>query len=159
MAYVTLEEYKAIYPEEIPEEVFNNLEWDARRIVDNHTTGVDNVRKLRVAFPTAEDDAEAVKRCMCKLIKMLYDIEKAQQLRGAEERPDGTMTSGPVSSVSSGSESISYAESGGTAIDAAVGDISARDKLINRTVRECLSGVWDANGVCLLYMGVYPYVQ
>lgn len=158
MAYVTIEDYKEIYSEEIPEKVFNTLEWEARKIVDNHTTGVDNVRKLRVAFPTAEDDAEAVKRCMCELIKLMYDIEQAQQRRSAGTGPAGAVTSGPVTSVSSGSESISYATSGGTYIDAAVSDISARNRLLNDTVRKNLSGVWDANGVCLLYMGVYPYV-
>lgn len=158
MGYVSFDYFNEIYPGALTEGVFNNLEWEARRIVDTHTTGIDNVRKLRIAFPVAEDDAEAVKRCLCKLIKLIYDIEGAEKARGTT-RPDGTITSGPVSSVSSGSESISYAASGGTAIDAAVSDISARNKLFSQTVRQMLSGVSDANGVCLLYMGVYPYVR
>lgn len=159
MAYVTFENYNGLYPDNATETEFNNLEWEARRIIDAHTTGIDNVRKLRVAFPTDEQDAETVKRCMCKLIKLLHDIETAEKSRGLVKRGDGTVTSGVVSSVSSGAESISYAADGGTALDAAVGNISARNKLLSQTVREMLSGTLDANGVNLLYMGRYPYVR
>ena len=159
MAYVTLEYFNTVCSDALAEEVFNNLEWEARRIVDAHTTGIDNVRKLRNAFPTDEDDAEAVKRCMCRLIKLMNDIAEAEKKRGAVQRCDGTVTTGPVSSVSSGSESISYAAASDTAIDAAVSDISARNRLFSQTVCEYLSGVCDANGVNLLYMGVYPYVR
>ena len=159
MAYVTFEYFNGLYPNAINETDFNNLEWEARRILDAHTAGIDNVRKLRVAFPVDEDDAEAVKRCMCKLIKLMHDIEAAEKNRAIVKREDGTVTSGVVSSVSSGSESINYATDGGTAIDAAVKDISTRNVLYSDTVRTMLSGVADANGVCLLYMGVYPYVR
>lgn len=159
MAYVTFEYFDGLYPSAVPEQEFSNLEWEASRIVDTHTTGIDNVRKLRVAFPLDEYDAEAVKRCICKLIKLLHDIEAAEKSRGLVQRGDGTVISGVVSSVSSGAESISYATNGGTAIDAAVGDISAKNRLLTQTVRQSLSGVCDANGVCLLYMGVYPYVH
>lgn len=158
MAYVTLDYFNGLYPDAGNIENFADLEWEASRIVDTHTTGIDNVRKLRVAFPRDEYDAEAVKRCICKLIKLLHDIEVAEKSRGLVQREDGTVTSGVVSSVSSGAESISYATSGGTAIDAAVGDISARNKLLSQTVRQMLSGVSDANGVNLLYMGRYPCV-
>lgn len=159
MAYVTFVYFNGLYPDNVTEAEFSSLEWAARRIVDAHTTGIDNVRKLRTAFPVDEDDAEAVKRCMCRLIKLLHDIEAAEKSRGLVQREDGTVTSGVVSSVSSGAESISYAASGGTAIDAAVGDISTRNRLLSQTVRQMLSGVADANGVNLLYMGRYPYVR
>lgn len=157
MAYVDFDFFKDIY-KDVPEENFKNLEWEARRIIDACTTGIDNVKKLAVAYPIDLDDAETVKRCMCKLIKLIYDINTAEASRGAVQREDGTVVSGVVSSVSSGSESISYATSGGTAIDAAVGDIAARRSLMLHTVKEYLTGVTDANGVNLLYMGVYPYV-
>lgn len=143
MGYVEYEFFHKLH-NDISEEEFTTLEYDARRILNAHTTGVDNVQKLRIAFPTNEEDAEAVKRCMSKLIKLMHDINSIED-------------TGVVSSVSSGSESISYATSG-TAIGAAVADLNARNKLFNATVREYLSGVSDANGVCLLYMGVYPYV-
>ncbi len=158
MAYVSFDFFTGLYGETVTETAFKNHEWEARRILDAHTTGIDNVRKLRVAFPVDEDDAEMVRRCMCRLIKLMLDIEAAEKSRGAAQRPDGSYASGPVSSVSSGTESISYASSGGTSIDAAVSDISARNALYSKTVRQYLSGVTDANGVNLLYMGVYPCV-
>ena len=144
MGYVEYDYFRKLH-KDISEDEFTALEYDARRIVNAHTTGVDNVQKLRIAFPTDEEDAEAVKRCMCKLIKLMHDINIAE-------------VSGVISSVSSGSESISYATSG-TAFGAAVANINERNKLFNSTVRQYLSGASDANGVNLLYMGRYPYVS
>lgn len=158
MAYITFEEFSKVYPGAVDESDFANFEWEARRIVDAHTTGVDNVRKLRAAFPLDEDDAEAVKRCMCKLIKLMHDIEAAEKTRGPVQRGDGTIIGGVISSVSSGSESINYS-TGGTVVDTAAGDIAARNQLLSQAVRQALSGVRDANGVSLLYMGRYPYVR
>lgn len=158
MAYVTFEYFNGLH-DDVDEREFNALEWSARRIIDAHTTGIDNVRKLRKAFPTDEDDEEAIKRCMCALIKFLHDIETVERNMQQVQRPDGTITSGPVASASSGTESISYASSGNTAIEAAARDITMRNKLIVQMVRENLSGICDANGVCLLYMGRYPNVR
>ena len=70
----------------------------------------------------------------------------------------GALRGKVVSSVSSGSESISYtakAESGSTLIDAVLSDQEAQDKLYRDTVKEYLSFVGDANGVNLLYSGPY----
>ncbi len=158
MGYVEFEYFSSLY-NEITESEFTALEWEARRIVDAHTAGVDNVRKLRIAYPIDEDDAEAVKRCMCKLIKTMHDITTAEAKKGFTTREDGSIVSGVVSSVSSGSESISYATSGATSLDAAVASLTERNKLYSGIVREYLSGVSDANGVNLLYMGRYPYVS
>lgn len=144
MGYVEFDFFHKLH-NEISEEEFTALEWDARRVLDTHTTGVDNVKKLRIAYPTNEEDAEAVKRCMCKVIKLMHDINVAE-------------ATGVISSVSSGSETISYAANCGTVIGAAVADLDERNRLFSKTVRDALSGVADANGVCLLYMGRYPYV-
>ena len=43
-------------------------------------------------------------------------------------------------------------------ISKALVDFAVKEKLFRDTIREYLSGVSDANGVNLLYMGVYPYV-
>ena len=62
MAYVDYEYYKSLYGEEnIPEINFNRILWSAEREVDKATTGIDGVKKLKVAFPL-EDDGEIVKR-------------------------------------------------------------------------------------------------
>ena len=71
----------------------------------------------------------------------------------------GALRGKVVSSVSSGSESISYiakSESGSTLVDTVLADKAAQDKLYRDIVRDYLSLVPDANGINLLYAGVYP---
>lgn len=159
-SYVDYEFYKTLYGEDVMlESDFNRLSWEAQKRVDNITFG-----KLKFAFPTNEDDAEAVKRCVCKLIEIAAAIEAANK-RISEgqgyviDETTGSMRGKVVSSVSSGSESISYiakSESGSTLIDAVLSDKAAQDKLYADTVKEYLAGVPDANGVNLLYAGI-PY--
>lgn len=157
MGYVDYEYYKNIYGNSMSETDFNRLSWEACRKIDTFT-----LNKLKFAFPTNGDDAETVKRCVCKLIEIAGQIEVANK-RVAEGQgyiTDENGTHGKiVSSVSSGSESISYttkAESGSTLIDAVLSDKEAQDRLYRDTVWEYLSFVSDANGVNLLYAGPYP---
>lgn len=159
-SYVDYEYYKSIYGKDaISESDFMRLSWEACRRIDVLT-----VNKLKFAFPTNEEDAETVRRCVCKLIEIAAQIEAAGK-RVAEaqgyEQDEGTgaLRGKVVSSVSSGSESISYtakAESGSTLIDTVMADKAAQDRLYLDTVREYLAFVPDANGVNLLYTGL-PY--
>ena len=159
--YLTYEDYVTLY-DPMEEKIFNRLAFDACRYLDRLTAGIDNVKKLKVAFPVDEDSAAAVKHCAAKIVNILFQIHEAETFasdgRGYEKTENG-LRGKVVSSVSAGNESISYsAGSQITAIDAAVSDMAARDKLIFATIRQYLSGVQDANGVNLLYMGVYPRV-
>ena len=159
--YLKREEYQNIY-DNIDEKIFNRLAFDACRYIDKLTTGVDGVKKLKVAFPIDEDSVYAVRHCTAKIVNILLQIQEAEISasvgRGYEKTESG-IRGKVVSSVSAGNESISYSfGSQITAIDDAVSDLAARDNLICRTIREYLSGVQDANGVNLLYMGVYPCV-
>lgn len=43
-----------------------------------------------------------------------------------------------------------------TLIDKCLADKEAQKQLYSDTIRDYLSGVADANGVSLLYMGMYP---
>lgn len=159
MGYVTYDYYKSIYGEDsMPETDFNRLSWEACRRVDTLT-----LNKLKFAFPTNEDDIEAVRRCVCKLIDIAGQIEAANKRvtegQGYITDESGALRGKVVSSVSSGSESISYtakAESGSTLIDAVLSDKAAQERLYRDTVREYLSLVPDSNGVNLLYAGI-PY--
>lgn len=166
MAYIDYEYYKNLYENSaITKTTFDRLSYDAGRKIDAATTGVDSVKKLKIAFPVNEDDAEAVKRCVASLISLLYRIEQAEETaldsRGYMIREDGTLQGKIVSSVSAGSESISYSDGSksGTAtlIDKALSDKEVQRKLYYDTITEYLSGVPDANGVNLLYMGRYPF--
>lgn len=160
MTYIDIAYYSGLYGE-ISETDFNRLSWDAARKLDYFTTGVDNVRKLSVAFPTDEYAAESVRRCCAKLVNLMHQIEQATtaatQAKGYVETENG-LRGKVISSVSAGNESISYAVNHQTAteIDKAVSDHAARERLFASTIESYLSGMSDANGVGLLYMGKYP---
>ena len=165
MAYVDYEYYKSLYGEKaLAEADFKRLLWDAEREIDKTTSGVDGVRKLQVAFPTSDYDAEAVKRCVCLLVEFLKQIEDAERnvnsLGQYTERADGSLQGKVVSSVSAGNESISYAvgKSTDTAISNAIKDLHSKDMAVYQFITSKLSGVSDANGVNLLFGGNYPYM-
>ena len=164
MAYVDYEYYKSLYGEKaISKADFNRLLWDAEREIDKATSGVDGVRKLQVAFPTRDYDAEAVKRCVVELVNFLYKLEEAENNANSvgryTERADGSLQGKVVSSVSAGNESISYAvgKSADTAIGNAIKDLQSKDMAVYQFITSRLSGVSDANGVNLLFGGRYPY--
>ena len=164
MAYVDYEYYKSLYGEKaLAEADFTRLLWDAEREIDKATSGVDGVRKLQVAFPTSNYDAEVVKRCVCALVEFLNQIETAERNANSvgqyTERADGSLQGKVVSSVSAGNESISYAvgKSADTAISNATKSLQDRDVTVYAFIASRLSGVSDANGVNLLFGGRYPY--
>ena len=164
MAYIDYEYYKSLYGQNaLTEPDFNRLSWDAEREIDKATSGVDGVKKLKIAFPIDEEDAEAVKRCICSLVEFLKQIETAERnassLAQYTEREDGSLQGKVVSSVSAGNESISYAvgKSSETAISTAVKSAKDKEKVIYQFITSKLSGVSDANGVNLLFAGRYPY--
>lgn len=158
MGYVTYDYYKSIYGEDsVSETDFNRLSWEACRKVDTLT-----LNKLKFAYPTDEDSSEAVKRCVCKLIEIAGQIEAANKRvsegQGYITDESGALRGKVVSSVSSGSESVSYSAKAeqSTLIDAVLSDKAAQERLYRDTVREYLSLVQDSNGVNLLYVGI-PY--
>lgn len=163
MAYVDYEYYKSLYREKaIPETEFTRLLWDAEREIDKATSGVDGVKKLRVAFPTSNYDAEVVKRCVVELVNFLYKLEEAENNANSvgqyTERADGSLQGKVVSSVSAGNESISYAvgKSAETAISNATKSLQDKDMTVYAFITSRLYGTSDANGVNLLFGGRYP---
>ncbi len=134
---------------------FEHFGRKARRRLDSITGN-----KLQYAFPTGEQDAEAVKDCLCELADFLCRIEKYQteteNSGGTVVQSDGTVRGRVVTSVSSGSESIGYsvAAAAGTAVTEAAKDKKVADAVMYGMVKDCLGGVADANGVNLLYAGI-----
>lgn len=151
MAYLTYEEYVAYYPD-ADEATFKRLDFEAERILDYQTTGIDNVRKLKVAFPTDADDANIVKQCIIRMVNILQTLEELDSVAVGHAVQYG----GTVNSVSSGSESISFGSGNGTALLEASKSPEAKAQLLKNTIKLYLSGIEDANGVNLLYMGRYP---
>lgn len=158
--YLTYDQYVQLQGDTaIPQADFNRLGFSAQRRVDELTTGLDGVRKLAVAWPTDAYTVECVMRCMCELINLMQRVEAARNAGAASISSDGSVVaSGVVASVSSGTESITYATGGAisSAIQAAAGNVQAEDALYRTTIRSYLDGLTDANGVRLLYGGAYP---
>ena len=158
--YITFDQFSTLY-DPIEEKVFNRLSYEAERLIDNHTTGIDGVKKLRIAFPSDEYSVDAVMHCTGNLVNLLHQIHEAEQTaaaaRGYTETAQGLQRK-IISRVEAGNEAISYSETklANSSIDAAAADKSVRDALIASAIKEYLSGVTDANGVNLLYMGPYP---
>lgn len=147
--YVNYEYYESLYGgNTLAETDFQRISWEAEREVDKATSGVDGVKKLKVAFPVDEYDAEVVKRCICELVNFIYRLEKAQNAMNN----DG----GIVISKSAGNESITY-ENTDSDISNALKSAKGREKAIYSFIVSKLSGVSDANGVNLLFAGRYPY--
>lgn len=153
--YITQSEYNELY-DNIEQKLFNRLAIDACRVMDIHTTGIDNIKKLRNFFPENEDDAKAVKNCAAKLINIMYQVHKAETAVSGFDVTDQGVHGKVISSVTAGNESISYATGTETAIEEAAKDISARSKLYANTVSDYLRGITDRNGVNLLFKGAYP---
>lgn len=160
--YITFSEYAELYGA-IQQPLFNRLAYEASKYIDRYTTGADNVKKLRTYWPSNENAVEAIKHCAAEIVFVLLQIQEAEQSaslsRGYVQTENG-MHGKVISSVSAGNESVSYtvANTQATAYDLAASDIISRDKLIRDIVRKHLTGETDANGVNLLYMGVYPRV-
>ena len=156
-----IEEYKEMYGE-ITDGSFKRLRQEALRTINYYTTGVDGFRKLEEAFPTDEDDATTVNLCIYKLINLMFRYEQAEVAAEGAVGYDATengLRGKVITSVSSGTESVSYATQKTdefTIIGKAVADKAYWKNLLKETVWEHLSGVTDANGVNLLYMGQYP---
>ena len=162
MSYATYEDYVTFYSHGMDRAEFNRLAYDASVLVDSYVTTVDGVNKLRYFFPTDEYDVQAVKRCVCALISSLHQLEEIESASsGIIVREDGTVTGRSVTSISSGSESMSFSAvgSGASMLNAAAKSEAARNELIASQVFKYLRGHKDANGINLLYVGVYPNVQ
>ena len=152
MSYISYQDFTALGgSSSVDNTAFSRLEPDAERIVDLYTTGVDNIRKLALYFPTDPASATIVKRCLVKLITALFQAEQIEAAAFTAALSAG----GSVASMSSGSESVSFG-SGASEIAAVAADSAKRDAYFRNLVTRELRGIQDANGVNLLYGGFYP---
>ena len=149
--YASFDDYAAMYGD-VSESEYRMLSAQADRVLDAATTGIDGVKKLKVAYPIKE--ADIIIMCACKVAHALALLSSYENASGFATGEHG-MQGKAVSSVSAGNESISYS-AGDTAISKAAGDEEERRKYLAGIVKTCLTGVTDENGVNLLYMGVYP---
>ena len=165
MAYADYEFYTTSYfGSVVPEADFPRLAERASDFVDTMTFD-----RLVDGLPTNERSQKRVKKAVCSLAELMYQIELAEKNAINQASANVTDTNvcgkstGIVTSVSSGSESISYATSqqiGASAkewstVYAAAGDVQKTNDLLLKTALPLLMGVRTDDGIPVLYEGVY----
>ena len=165
MAYVDYEFYTTSYfGSVVPETNFPRLAERASDFVDTMTFD-----RLVDGLPTNERSQKRIKKTVCSLAELMYQIELAEKnatnaaVSGTSTAiGSGGSTTGIVTSVSSGSESISYAtpqQVGASAkewsaVYAAAGDVQKTNDLLLKTALPLLMGVRTDDGMPILYAGV-----
>ena len=164
MAYADYEFYTTSYfGSAVPETDFPRLAERASDFVDTMTFD-----KLVDGLPTDERSQKRIKKVVCSLAELMYQIELAEKNainQASENVIDtnvGNISTGIVTSVSSGSESISYAtpqQIGASAkewsaVYAAAGDVQKTNDLLLKTALPLLMGVRTDDGIQVLYAGV-----
>lgn len=166
MAYADYEFYTTSYfGSVVPEADFPRLAERASDFVDTMTFD-----RLVDGLPTNERSQKRIKKVVCSLAELMYQIELAEK-NATNAAVSGTSTAigtggsttGIVTSLSSGSESISYATpqqkaSGAkewSAVYAAAGDVQKTNDLLLKTALPLLMGARTDDGIPVLYAGVY----
>lgn len=165
MAYADYEFYTtSCFGSVVPEVDFPRLAERASDFVDTMTFD-----RLVDGLPTNERSQKRIKKAVCSLTELMYQIELAEK-NATNAAASGTSTTigsggsttGIVTSVSSGSESISYAtpqQIGASAkewsaVYAAAGDVQKTNDLLLKTALPLLMGVRTDDGMPILYAGV-----
>lgn len=158
MAYVDFEFYTSkYYGDAVPEEFFQKYAEKASDRIDQITFD-----RLIDGLPEDERAKTKVQKAVCAVADAIYQIDQIRKASmetvGTVKREDGTVTGRAVSSVSSGSESISYVTgTSGTSSDIysqAAMDKKVENLLILQVATDYLAGVTDKKGICLLYAGL-----
>ena len=165
MAYADYDFYtESYFGSVVPENDFDRLAGRASDFVDTLTFD-----RLLGGLPTNERAKKRIRKAVCSLAELMYQIELAEKnatnaaASGASTTiGSGGSTTGVVTSVSSGSESISYAtpqQIGASAkewsaVYAAVGDVQKTNDLLLKTALPLLMGVRTDDGIPILYAGL-----
>lgn len=163
MAYADYEFYTtSCFGSVVPETDFSRLAERASDFVDTMTFD-----RLVDGLPTNERSQKRIKKAVCSLAELMYQIELAeknainQASANLTDTNVGNISTGIVTSISSGSESISYATpqqkaSGAkewSAVYAAAGDVQKTNDLLLKTALPLLMGVRTDEGIPILYAG------
>lgn len=165
MAYADYEFYKtSFFGNVVPESDFNRFSERASDFIDVLTFD-----RLVDGLPGDERQQKRIKKAVCAAADILYQIDIAEQNAAAAAAtgtattlPGGGTTTGIVTSVSSGSESRSYAtpqQIGASAkewsaVYAAAGNVQKTNDLLLKTALPLLIGVRTDDGIPVLYAGV-----
>ena len=164
MAYADYDFYtESYYGNVVPETDFPRLAERASEFIDLMTSD-----RLVDGLPTNERSQKRIKKAVRSLAELMYQIELAEKNAinqasvSVTDTNVGGKSTGIVTSVSSGSESISYAtpqQIGASAkewsaVYAAAGDVQKMNDLLLKTALPLLMGVRTDNGIPVLNAGV-----
>nr|DAL81391.1 MAG TPA: Head Tail Connector Protein [Caudoviricetes sp.] len=163
MAYADYKFYTESFGNVVPETDFPRLAEKASDFIDAMTFD-----RLVDGLPINERSQKRIKKAVCSLAELMYQIELAEKNainQASANVPDinvGNKSTGVVTSVSSGSESISYAtpqQIGASAkewsaVYTAAGDTQKTNDLLLKTALPFLMGVRTDDGIPILYAGV-----
>ena len=164
MAYADYDFYtESYYGNVVPEADFDRLAARASDFIDTLT--FDN---LVDGLPADKRSQKRIKKAVCSLAELMYQIELAEKNAINQASANvtdicvGGKSTGIVTSVSSGSESISYAtpqQIGASAkewstVYATAGDVQKTNDLLLKTALPLLMGVRTDDGIPILYAGV-----
>lgn len=164
MAYADYDFYTTSYfGSVVPETDFPRLAERASDFVNTMTFD-----RLVDGLPSNERSQKRIKKAVCSLAELMYQIELAEKNATNQASANltntnvGNISAGVVTSVSSGSESISYAtpqQIGASAkewsaVYAAAGDVQKTNDLLLKTALPLLMGVRDNEGIPILYAGL-----
>ena len=164
MAYVDYDFYTTSYfGSVVPESEFPRVAEQASDFVDVMTFD-----RLAGGLPSDERSQKRIKKAVCALADKIYELDLAEKnsvaAAGGSTTTVGTNGSatGIITSVSSGSESISYASlqqvgAGAkewNALYAVAGDPEKTNKMLEKTAKPLLSGICTDEGIPILYAGL-----
>lgn len=162
MAYADYKFYTESFGNVVSEVDFPRMAEKASDFIDAMTFD-----RLVDGLPTNERSQKRIKKAVCSLAELMYQIELAeknainQASANLTDTNVGNISTGIVTSISSGSESISYATpqqkaSGAkewSAVYAAAGDVQKTNDLLLKTALPLLMGVRTDEGIPILYAG------
>lgn len=164
MAYVDYDFYITSYfGSVVPQSDFPRVAERASDFVDTMTFD-----RLAGRLPSDERSQKHIKKAVCALADKIYELDLAEKNSVAAAGGNTTTvgasgsTTGIITSVSSGSESISYAtpqQIGASAkewsaVYAAAGDMKKTNDLLLKTALPLLMGVRSDEGIPILYAGL-----
>lgn len=162
MAYADYDFYTTYFGSVVPEKDFPRLAERASDFIDTMTFD-----SLLYGMPSDARSQKRIKKAVCSLTEIIYQIELAEKNAVSQASASATdicvggKSTGVVTSVSSGSESISYAtpqQIGASAkewsaVYAAAGDVQKTNDLLLKTALPLLMGVRTDEGIPILYAG------
>lgn len=163
MAYVDYEFYqKSFFGNVVPESDFMRMSERASDFIDGLTFD-----RMADGLPSDDRQQKRIKKAICAVAEALYQIDIAEKnalsaaIGTSISIPGGGTATGIVTSVSSGSESKSYAtpqQMGASAkewsaVYAAAGDAQKTNDLLLKIALPLLMGVRTDEGIPILYAG------